>query len=358
MRRVNFSNDNTKAVFAVNSYSDFSKLMFDTARGMEKVNKDEANEKIREIMFQVLGVDKDADTKTIRKAIRRNKVAVYEVIEETIDNLLVSGWGDNPFFNDYVEMRNMNAGDTNEFYVPGEMILTVSKLAGNHHDILRQRLNEGSTFTVKTSFYGVKIYTEYTLFMTGRIDWASFVQKIYEAFDKMVNDMVYQAVMSAGEKVLPASQFNKTGALVKEDLITLVEDVQTATGEEAVIMGTKTALAKLTALSETQWISESMKDERHTTGRLGLWEGVRLVEIPQSFAPNDTSKKLVDNNKLLVMPVGDNKFIKLVYEGDSQFYEGSDPATNMDMSITAEYQTRLGIATVIGKKFGMWTIAG
>ena len=193
--------------------------------------------------------------------------------------------------------------------------------------------------------------------MTGRIDWASFVQKIYEAFDKMVNDMVYQAVMSAGEKVLPASQFNKTGALVKEDLITLVEDVQTATGEEAVIMGTKTALAKLTALSETQWISESMKDERHTTGRLGLWEGVRLVEIPQSFAPNDTSKKLVDNNKLLVMPVGDNKFIKLVYEGDSQFYEVSDPATNMDMSITAEYQTRLGIATVIGKKFGMWTIA-
>lgn len=135
MRRINFSNDNTKAVFAVNSYSDFSKLMFDTARGMEKVSKDEANEKIREIMFQVLGVDKDADTKTIRKAIRRNKVAVYEVIEETIDNLLVSGWGDNPFFNDYVEMRNMNAGDTNEFYVPGEMILTVSKLAGNHHDI-------------------------------------------------------------------------------------------------------------------------------------------------------------------------------------------------------------------------------
>ena len=135
MRRVNFSNDNTNAVFAVNSYSDFSKLMFDTARGMEKVSKDEANEKIREIMFQVLGVDKDTDTKTIRKAIRRNKVAVYEVIEETLDNLLVSGWGDNPFFNDNVEMRNTNAGDKNEFYVPGEMILTVSELAGNHHDI-------------------------------------------------------------------------------------------------------------------------------------------------------------------------------------------------------------------------------
>lgn len=192
--------------------------------------------------------------------------------------------------------------------------------------------------------------------MTGRIDWAAFVMKIYEAFDKMVNDMVYKSVMSAGEQVLPASQFNKTGALVKDDIITLAEDVQTATGDEVVIMGTKTALSKLTALADVQWISDSMKEERRTLGRLGLFEGIRLVEIPQSFAPNDTTTKLVDNNKLLFMPVADNRFIKLVYEGDSQFYENTDPAVNMDMSITAEYQTKLGVATVIGKKFGMWTI--
>ena len=35
--------------------------------------------------------------------------------------------------------------------------------------------------------------------MAGRIDWAKFVQKIYEAFDKKINDMVYEAVMSAGD---------------------------------------------------------------------------------------------------------------------------------------------------------------
>ena len=155
--------------------------------------------------------------------------------------------------------------------------------------------------------------------MAGKVDWAAFVQKIYEAYDKKFNDMIYPAVMEAGTKVLPTSQFCKTGALTestKASLIELVEDVQMANGCEAVIMGTKTALAKLSQLVETQWITDSMKEERHTTGRIGLWEGIRLVEIPQAFANNDTTKKLVDNTKLLVMPVADNKFVKVFNEGD------------------------------------------
>ena len=99
-----------------------------------------------------------------------------------------------------------------------------------------------------------------------------------------------------------------------------------------------------------------MKEESHTTGRLGIWEGIRLVEIPQVFAPNDTSKKLVDNTKLLVMPVADNRFIKMYDEGDAQIKEVTDPNTNMDMTMEYEYQRKMGVATVIGRKFGVWTI--
>ena len=99
-----------------------------------------------------------------------------------------------------------------------------------------------------------------------------------------------------------------------------------------------------------------MKDERHTTGRLGMFEGIRLVEIPQRFANNDTSKKLVDNTKLLIMPVADNKFIKIYNEGDAQIKEVSDGNTNMDKTIEYEYQIKMGVATIIGKRFGVWTL--
>lgn len=196
--------------------------------------------------------------------------------------------------------------------------------------------------------------------MMGRVDWAGFVQKIYEAFDKYINDMVYQAVMAAGDKVLPTNQFAKTGALgsaTKDEFITLVEDVQAANGCEVVVMGTKSALAKLSAMEDINWVSNGMKEERHTTGRLGMFEGIRLVEIPQRFATNDTTVKLVDNTKLLVMPVADNKFIKIYNEGDAQIKEISDGNTNMDKTIEYEYQLKMGIATMINRKFGMWTIA-
>lgn len=192
--------------------------------------------------------------------------------------------------------------------------------------------------------------------MAGRVDWAGFIQKIYEAFDKKVNDIVYASVMAIGSDLRSSTQFNKTGSLDRDTLITLLEDVQAANGTDVVIMGTKAALTKLTKLSDVSWISESMKNERYTTGRLGLWEGTRLVEIPQAFAPNDTSKKLVDNNRLLIMPEADNRFIKLYDEGDAQIKQINDAATNMDMTYEYEYIQKMGVATVVNRKFGTWDI--
>ena len=39
--------------------------------------------------------------------MRRHKLDVFEVIEETLDDLLVSGWGENPFFREFVKERNI-----------------------------------------------------------------------------------------------------------------------------------------------------------------------------------------------------------------------------------------------------------
>ena len=191
--------------------------------------------------------------------------------------------------------------------------------------------------------------------MAGRVDWATFITKVYEAFDKKVNSLLYQAVMDGTSKVLPTSQFIKTGTIVKDSLLELIEDVQAANnGADVVIMGTRSALAKLP--TDVEWISNDMKNERHTTGRLGIWEGTKLAEIPQAFADNDTTTKLVDNKVLLVMPVTDNKFVKFFNEGEAIIKEVSDGTTNMDMTMEYEYMMKLGFAIVINRKFGKWTM--
>jgi len=362
MKKLNFSNPQILDVFASREITrdEFAKLMFDTANNTleDGITPKEANEQIRNICFDILGVDKNCSRKDLRRAIRRHKIDIFELIEEVVPNLLVSGWGENPFFNEFVEQRNLALGDMNEFYVEDDTILSVSDLSGGHHDIIRQQLGAGETFSVKTSWYGVKIYAEYELFMAGRIDWAKMIMKIYEAFDQKVNSMVFAALASAGTKIPNQSQFNKTGALsasTKDTFNTLVEDVQAATGEEVIIMGTKSALSKLFAIADADWISESMKEERHTLGRIAICEGTRTIEIPQRFAPNDTTKKLVPNDTLWIFSVGDNKFIKIVDEGEAVMAENTD-GNNMDKTIEAEYQQKMGVGVVINKIFGVWKI--
>lgn len=195
--------------------------------------------------------------------------------------------------------------------------------------------------------------------MTGKVEWAEFIQKIYEAYDKKVNDMLYGAFTSVGNELPATGQWTKTmplSATTKDTFDTLIEDVQAANGSEVVIMGTRSALAKLTNLDTVEWLSNEMKQERYTTGRLGYYAGVKLFEIPQAFASNDTTTKLVDNTKLYIMPTADNKFIKMFNEGDTQIKQVNDGDTNTDKTIEYEFQAKMGVATVVGRMFGIWTI--
>lgn len=111
---MNFS-ASVQAVFN-NDASDFvafSKLLTDVALGKQEVTKAEANKKIVEVFQGVLGIDSASKPADVRRALRRNQTLVYDIIEETVQDLLVTGWGNDPFFQKYVDQRNLALGDKN-----------------------------------------------------------------------------------------------------------------------------------------------------------------------------------------------------------------------------------------------------
>ena len=57
------------------------------------------------------------------------------------------------------------------------------------------------------------------------------------------------------------------------------------------------------------------------------------------------------------MPLADNKFIKIYDEGEAQVKEVSDGDTNMDKTIEYEYQQKMGVATIINRKFGQYKMS-
>lgn len=82
------------------------------------------------------------------------------------------------------------------------------------------------------------------------------------------------------------------------------------------------------------------------------------VEIKQGFALNDTSKKLVDDKVLFIMPVGkDNRFIKIVNEGESQIRQVSDGTTNQDMTEDYRYMCKFGVGIQVNMRWGEWKLA-
>lgn len=349
------------------NYMNFSQLLADYNRGVFQagITKADADEMIKEKFRLIMGVDETASKKEIRRAINRHKNEIFEVIEDTVDNMLTSGWTNNEFFNDFVEVKNIALGDGNEFETEDQTVLTVGKLSGDHWDIDRQRLGIGETFRVPTYWVGLGVYEEFERVMTGRADWSRLVNAIYEAMDAYVNELVFKSVISAGSQVLPgSSQFYKTAALdaaAHDTFITMVEDVQAANrGAEVVIMGTKSALAKLKNLADVNWIAKEDRTDNRNLGHVGIFEGTRVVEIPQVFAKNDTTNKLVKNalgqDVILIMPVVDNKFVKLVYEGDAMIKEVTDNTVNQDMTYEVKYLTKLGVSTLIGRYFGTWNI--
>jgi len=354
---MNFS-ENVRKAFndSEDNYMNFNKLMLDYTKGeLEGVTAKQANDKIVQKFRAVLGLGEKPTRHEVRKALRKHQLAVYELIEETIDGILVTGWNENPFFNEWVDVRNLAAGDKNEFYVSDSSVLSVMKISGNHHDIIRQRVGAGSTESVDTSWIGLKVYAEFERLLMNLETFADLVAKIQKAIDAYVNETIYGSLITMGATL--GTQWYKTGAITdatKKDFDKLIMDVGIASDSEVVVMGTRAALASVYDLNNVEWASEDVKNEKYLTGRFGYYNGTRIVELKQGFKKNDTTQYLISNTMLFVMPVGIEPMIKLVYEGDTQMYNIQDAGTNMDMTYSSEVQTKLGVGVVTNRKFGMW----
>ena len=359
--------DNKEHINAVFSDSgitldQFQTLLADTAKGnlQDGITKKQADDKICMMFNRLYGFDEKPTIHEASKALRRNPWIAFEVIEVVVPDLLQSGWDANPFFKEFVDMRNIARGDENVFYTEQKVILNVAKLNGDHWDMPRQRLGAKERYQVKTEAYGAAVYAEFARLMAGFESWSDLVGAIAKAFTEEINNQLYAAFVGAASQ-LP-TQFQATidttsGDVGRQALLDLIMDVERATGYEPMIVGTRSGLAKLRNLDEVNWISNGMKDELYQTGRQGLWYGTTLLELKQINKLN-TTQKMLDDTKLLILPrSAENKFIKMVNEGTALINQIENNTDNQDMTYEYKYIQRFGIMVVIGLLFGAVTVS-
>lgn len=347
-------------------YMNFSKLCVHAAKGkVEGHSLEEANSKILKVFREMAGLPLEGQLskKEVKKALRKQAVreACFEILEDTLEDALISGWQASPFFQKYVDTKTLALGDRNQFYVKDNCVLTVSEIADGHHSINRQRLGKGRTFSVTVKTYGAKVYMEMTRFLQGVEDWTELIGKIAEAFTNKINTMIHNIFVSAGTTLPSADLYNVTGSLTNAkyaDFVKLINDVKIATGSGVTIIGTSVALGGLKNLGDVAWISNEAKNDVYNTGRLGTFEGTPLVELPQGFVEGVEGEYLEADDKIFIFPNNLDKFIKFYYEGAEETTEVSEVGDNADDTKEYEFKNRFGLEAITNVRFGTWTIAG
>ena len=138
-------------------------------------------------------------------------------------------------------------------------------------------------------------------------------------------------------------------------MIELVQRVEAKTGMKAVIYGTKSALAKLrtTAGGFQAVLADRDKDAISAMGHIGTYFGTDVVEIPQSV--NRKDQFMIDKDMLYVIPNG-TKIVKLLFEGDVDVVEVTDPAVRKDMQFEYMFMRRIQIGVCRASVYGIYAV--
>lgn len=373
MRTYNF-NAHTMEVFSEmnTNYEAMSNLMTDVALKHEiydaetdkVISSAEANAKILEFSRKVLGIKDINDHKAVRRAIRDNARQFYDIIEDTVEQVITVGFKEDEWFTDLVDYRNIAYGDRQDFYIEKESVLSVAKAGVSHHDHTIQRIGAGETVSIPTSLHSIKVGKDINRYVLNQgYDWVKLINAIAKAFiTDIQTDIAIEVDNVAAKLPVTSTEFINTGALsasTKDAFDTIIANVSAANdGAEVVIMGTWLALKKINALVNGDLFANGQKDNNMNTGIIGVYDGVKMSVIPNRFKDRTyTAKTFSDKTILMIPAVGEEgKFVKMVDVGDTMILEKTERGDYVSDIQTHEVQREYGIGTVVGRQIGKWTL--
>jgi len=273
------------------------------------------------------------------KDIRDGKCPeLFSFLEVTLSATVVEGLQGDEYFNALCDFRNVAEGDQNVFSVEDSELFIVADTADGTQGVRRQRLGGVSETAIPTSLKTVRIYEELNRVLAGRVDFNHFINKVAESFrQKLLNDVYTLWTGATADQLGGVTYFPEAGAYDEDELLDLISHVEAAAGgKAATIVGTKKALRALKDAID----SDAAKNDLYNFGYVGKFYGTPVVATPQRHKVGSTEFVMDDN--ILTIIAGDDKPIKVVYEGSPIVLMG-DPMTNADF--TQEY--------LYGEKYGM-----
>ena len=305
-------------------------------------DKETANNAIRNIILEAAGCAEKWDMYKFMD----NKYKVFAIMKEILTPVVAEAV--NNRFDAWVDIEDIALGDTKEFEVLNMDLFEIGYVADGTSELRRQKLVNGKLAMTQFQL-GAKIYTEFDDFRRGRVDFAQMIDRLALSFEAKIAEIIVKGVEAAYNN--KGAFTNTAGAFDKGAMLEIVQKVEAKAGQEAVIYGTKVALANL--VEKGEFVAESDLDEIKQAGHVRMWHGCKIVEIPQFI--NRADKLSLNDNLLYVIPNG-TKIVKILFEGDVDVIEVADPAVRKDMQFEYMFMRRLQMGIAKSSVYGVYQL--
>ena len=327
---------------------EIKELALHAVRGTAPANfaKEDVNGALREAMNGLAG-----DLNQFMK----NRYDIYAIIieaaEEYVPQRVIQE------LSMFADVVNVPQGQTVEFKRKlgrnrAKSILTQVGLSGVYETF---RL-DADKVSIKAHAVGGAARIDFERFLDGYETMTDLMEIINEGLVEAVYCEVQKALQAAwGAQGAPAANRHTAASFEAKAMQKLIGVVK-AYGAGAVIFATPQfiedmgpdAIVPGSTSYQGIYAPGDIEDIR-TKGRISIFRGTPIVELPQSFVDEQNDKWVLDSQYAYVLPTGGDKVVKVVFEGTTQIYDW----TNKDQSMEIHTYKKMGVAIMA---YNNWAI--
>jgi len=284
------------------------------------------------------------------RQIKQRENEIFALIEEEVDLILPKALED--VVGGFAEVRSFALNEEPIFKVKGlgKKRARLGIVPGARAGIYKARRLDNTNLTVAVDVETIGIFLSLTDILLGTYTLSDLFTNILDGFKERVYIKSLEALKTASSLAPAANSFSGVfdgGAL--RDLVRIAGAYGTP-----VIMGFKNAISKIENvkyLGDNAVTSEVELNELRNSGIVSIFEGTKIVELPNYICDEAKNEFVFDENELFVLPT-DSKPVKISLKGDLTIID----STHTSGSIERNIHKLIGVALLLANDICVYTL--
>ena len=290
----------------------------------------------------------------------RNKVDIFQIIQEAYDEVLPQYVGS--FIGQFSEIKSVPNGQKASFIVKrgrrrAKTFVTEVGLAGVYEAF---RLDV-DTFEVSAKAYGGAAYVDFERMLDGSEDLVEPLQLLLDGLEEAIYRELLKALIAATQNSdMPVANIASTTSFDANEMQRLCTIAKNYGGGSAVIFATPefvqemgpdaigmpvygpyalpaTPTAGQHAGYATPVYNPNDIASIAATGYITSFRGTPIVQLPQAFVDENNDTYQVPPQYAFIFPAGNQKIIKVVFEGDTDVRDWQHRDRQMEIEIYKKF---------------------